>query len=374
MARFVFYSPIAFESWDWRNSIEQGIGGSETSHVEMAWRLARRGHEVITYAPIPDDCPGEWRGTTWKRIEDADFSQSGVWVLYRCPEAIDRFSTQPDQQLWFLMQDWDYPSWTTERKAKLDRVITLCQWHGRYVLDRHPDLAGKLWLTSNGIKLDLMEQIDQEPITRDSHTIVFASSPDRGLLHVIESVARAREWVPDLTLHATYGFNNLDKIPSLRADADRIKAALDQPWITFHGRLTQPDLYRLWRRAGLWVYRTNFHETSCITSMEAQALGAIPIVSPVAALAENVRHGTHVPGMAGEPLTKVRFSAEIVRLSDPVLQQQIRLPMMADARGRFDWERFVDQWEAAATGQSYLHDFPIQLSDGWTDAVELVSC
>lgn len=38
--KFLFYSSVNFEKWDFRNSIRKGIGGSETSHVEMAWRLA----------------------------------------------------------------------------------------------------------------------------------------------------------------------------------------------------------------------------------------------------------------------------------------------------------------------------------------------
>ena len=45
---FYLYSPVAFEKWDWRNSVEKGIGGSETSHVEMAWRLVARGHKVLS--------------------------------------------------------------------------------------------------------------------------------------------------------------------------------------------------------------------------------------------------------------------------------------------------------------------------------------
>src|SRR6266498_2675261 len=110
--KFIFYSPVSFEKWDWRNSVEKGIGGSETSHVEMAWRLAARGHEVITYAPIPDDCPGVWKNTKWFPIEKADFKEKGVWILYRCPEVVDKFLSKKKrvgQQLWLMMQDWDYP-------------------------------------------------------------------------------------------------------------------------------------------------------------------------------------------------------------------------------------------------------------------------
>jgi len=75
--KFIFYSPVHFEKWNWTNSVEKGIGGSETSHVEMAWRLASRGHEVITYAPIPDDSPNEWRNTKWFPIEQVDWSLYG---------------------------------------------------------------------------------------------------------------------------------------------------------------------------------------------------------------------------------------------------------------------------------------------------------
>ena len=88
MATIHVYSPVNFELWDFRNSVDRGIGGSETCHVEMAWRLARRGHTVVSYGPIPEDCPREWRGVTWKSLDDADFTQPGVWLLFRCPTVL----------------------------------------------------------------------------------------------------------------------------------------------------------------------------------------------------------------------------------------------------------------------------------------------
>lgn len=360
-----FLSSVTFEPWDWRNSIEQGIGGSETSQVEMAWRLAARGHEVICYGPIPPDCPGSWRGTTWKSVDAMtrrDFRDDGLWIVYRAPALLAHLQPSPTRRLWFLWQDWDYPGFATRVALKAERHITLCQWHGRYMRHGYPHLSDRIWLTSNGLKRDLLEQIEAEgPLTRDSHRVVFASSPDRGLLNVIQAVARAREVIPTLTLHTTYGFSNLDKIPQYAATSATIKAALDQPWIINHGRVSQPDLYRLWLSAGLWVYPTTFHETSCITAMEAQAAGAVPIVSPVAALAENVRHGVHLSGNPTDPLVAARFAGEIIRFSNPDLQASIRPAMMADARARFDWDRMVDQWDAAMEGTDYAPDFPRQL-------------
>lgn len=359
--RIYFYSPVAFEPWDWRNSVEKGIGGSETSHVEMAWRLARRGHEVKTYAPVPDDCPGEWRGTTWEPLANADFSQPGVWVLYRCPSTVDEFMLRSPKThpVWLLFQDWTYPDLTPARIARCQRLITLCQSHGRDLRRAYPTGADRIWITSNGLKLDLLEDVELEAAhadTRDPHKIMFASSPDRGLLHVLRSVERAREYVPTLHVHAFYGYDNLDKLLErmagthqfARDKADVLRYA-DQPWVHLRGRVDQRTLYREWLSSGLWVYQTNFNETSCITCMEAQACGAVPVFNPVYALGENVRHGIAIEGDAwNDPLTKARFAVEIARASDPAFQQAIRPGMMADARVRYDWENFVTQWEGAA--------------------------
>lgn len=347
--RFNFYSPVAFEKWDWRSSVEKGIGGSETSHVEMAWRLARRGHEVVTYAPIPDDCPGEWRGTKWYRIEDADFTQPGVWVLYRCPETVDQFSgKRADQALWLLLQDWDYQTWTPERVAKLKRIIPLCYAHRDWLLKRHPEFADKMWVTRNGIKGDLIAEVEAAGVLeRNPKRIMFASSPDRGLLAALKIFRRAKEFVPDLEFHATYGFDNIDKMiangnrPFAKMKAECMDL-VEQTGAVFHGRLTQQQLYREWLKTGILLYPTTFWETGWITGLEGQALGAIPAFSPIWAQGENTKYGFPVPGNPDDPLTLARFTAEVIGLANnPELQDRIRREMMPAVRRDWDWEQFV---------------------------------
>lgn len=371
--RFFFYSPVAFEKWDYRNSVEKGIGGSETSHVEMAWRLARRGHEVVTYAPIPDDCKTDWRGTKWYPIEKATFKEPGVWVLYRCPETVDKFlPRREDQQIWLMMQDWDYPNWTKKRITNTDRIITLCKSHGRYILDKHPVIDDRLWLSSNGIKLDLIEQIEKEGIKRNPKRLMYASSPDRGLKQALISFKKAREFVPDIQFHAFYGFDNLNKLikgkphsPLAKAKAE-IMTLLKQPGVHFHGRVNQEQLMREWFKSGLYIYETDFFETSHISGMEAQACGAVPIFSPIFAQKENIKHGIGIEGQSEDPLTQARFGEWIVKMTqNPNLQELIRPEMIQWARKRFTWEIFVDQWELEAAHKrkefEEQYDFPEQL-------------
>lgn len=360
--RFIFYSPIAFEKWDWRNSVEKGIGGSETSHVEMSWRLAAKGHEVITYAPIPDDCPGEWRGTKWYSLDKVDFKQKGVWILYRCPEVVDEFppiEERVDQTLWLLWQDWDYQNLTKKRSHNVDHHITLCKSHGRYLLSRYPFVKEKdLWLSSNGIKLDLIEEIEKENIKRNPKRIMYASSPDRGLKQALISFRKAYEFDPELEFHAFYGFNNLNKLikgapqSPLAKSKKELLDLLKHPGVHFHGRINQKQLMREWFKTGIYLYETNFFETSHISGMEAQACGAVPLFSPIFAQKENIRYGVAIEGSSEDPLVQARFGAWLVKMTqNPQLQDMIRPAMMEDARKRFNWDVFVDQWELEAQGK-----------------------
>jgi glycosyltransferase involved in cell wall biosynthesis len=373
--RIHLYSPVHFEKWDWRNSIEKGIGGSETAATEMAWRLARRGHQVTSYAPIPDDCPTPWRDTDWRRLEDADFYAPGLWVVFRDATCLDALPKTAGQEVWLVCQDEVPVGLTAERAAKIDRVLAYCQWHKRH-MERHlPDVRGKVCVTSNGLKLDLIRQVESEPTPpRNPKRLMYASSPDRGLLPLLRIFRRAREFVPDLELHCFYGLNNIEKLIEYRPQFSHYKAfvadlkrELDQPGVNWHGRVSQVELYREWLKSGIWCYPcSGFSETSAITCMEAQALGAIPITCPRAALGENVRHGVFIEGDAhGDPLTRARYVAEIVRLCwYPQAQEDIRREMMPEARARFTWERRVDQWEGwmhGWDGRMHVAQFAFQL-------------
>lgn len=371
--KFYFYTNIAFEDWDYNNAVRQGIGGSETSIVEMSWRLARQGHDVTVYAPIKKSTKAMWRNVLWLRYEKATFKERGVWILYRCPEVVDEFTKKHrGQQLWLLWQDWDYPTLTKERIAKVDKEITLCKSHGRYMLDRYPTVGKSLWLSSNGIKLDLIEEIEEEGVERNPYRVMYASSPDRGLKAALQVIKKAREYIPEIEFHAFYGFNNLDKLikgqpnSAMAKDKDEILELLKQDNVYFHGRINQKQLMREWFKSNVYLYITNFFETSHISGMEAQACGAIPIFSPIYAQAENIRYGMAVEGDAKEQLTIARAAGELIKLMQlPEQQQAIREPMMAWARDRFDWEQFVDQWTKEARGERKVyeayHDFPAQL-------------
>ena len=371
---FYFYTNISFEDWDYDSSVKKGIGGSETSIVEMSWRLARRGHNVTVYAPIKKTTKRDWRGTKWLHFKKATFKEKGIWILYRCPDIVDKFlPRRKTQQVWLLWQDWDYPSLNKKRIKGVDKHITLCKSHGRYILRNYPAVEKRLWLSSNGIKLDLIEKIEKEKIRRNPLRIMYASSPDRGLKQALLVFKKAKEYIPNLQFYSFYGFNNLDKLlkglpqthPMVKQKQE-IMNLLKQKGVHFEGRISQPQLMREWFKSGIYLYITDFFETSHISGQEAQACGVVPVFSPIFAQGENIKFGIGVEGKSDEPLTIARAASEVVRLaSQPQLQDQIRPEMMKWARDRFNWDIFALQWECEAENQrkefKKLYPFPEQL-------------
>lgn len=366
---FCFYSARTFESWDWSTPLETGIGGSETSHVEMAQRLARRGHLVTSFAPIPDEsrAVGAVRldGAVWYKCSAPDPFFDGwgdhVFVIYRDPPTVDKIPA--GVPAWLICQDVSYPTMTPERAARFTRIVALCEDHAQYLKQLWPYAAEKVCISSNGIRSALIRKFWEHPGRehRNPKRLIYASSPDRGLWSLLHIFSRVRELIDDVELHVFYGFNNLEKCPDafpnhpekakyIRMMNETLIEALKAPGIVHHGRIGQRDMIDEWLTSGIWCYPSTFTETSCITCMDAQACGAIPVTTPVWAVGENVRYGVMVEGFPDkDPLTKVRYVNEIVRLvQDPERQDAIRSEMMPWALNHFDWENFVTQWEGWA--------------------------
>src|SRR4029453_250047 len=70
-----------------------------------------------------------------------------------------------------------------------------------------------------------------------------------------------------------------------------IYKAAEQPGVTCHGSIAQPQLMEHLTRTGLFLYPNTFAETSCMAAIEAQACGAVVITTARAALTETVVNG-----------------------------------------------------------------------------------
>ena len=379
---FIFYSPSIGPPWDYRD-VETGLGGSETYHVELAQRLAARGHNVTSYNNLTPNLSAQTaayfqNGVMWKSNDKVDFRTAGTWVIQRSPAFIDRFpGTNLAQQHWLVFHDFDYGEATPERCAKYTRLITLSKGHQEYITStrQHPSVA----LSAGGIPTERIESLPAPP--RNPQRVIYTSTPDRGLEPLLKSFSRAKEVVPNLEMHCYYGWSGFDLRMSqdVTGELKRQKASIErllmQEGVTFHGKVSQAELFNAYLQSGIWCYQTMYFEVFCCCAAEAQACGCVPIFNPLWALRDNVKHGVAIHGDAWKDrLVMTRYAYELARMATaPAVQEKIREEMMPWAREQFSWERVVDQFEVmaeqdsnperavsipAATSQSFGDRFP----------------
>ena len=119
---------------------------------------------------------------------------------------------------------------------------------------------------------------------------------------------------------------------------------MKQPGIHFTGRLNQHQIVDQWLQTNIWAHPTDFPETSCITCMEAQALGAWPVTNNLWALDDNVKYGWL---LNGTPQKSEMIAAKWFNNLDKAFgfeDEKLREEMMEWALDSFDWNNAVSQW------------------------------
>jgi glycosyltransferase involved in cell wall biosynthesis len=295
-----FFTRPLFEAWHPKVVKEGGIGGAETCVMEVAKRFAADGWRTVVFGT-----PGDYRGVDedgieWWNSEDWVTTEPfTIFVSSRTPEVFDSVIPADVKLLW--MHDvnvgpvFDGPF--GDRTKNIDAIIGLTDWHCQHMSKLYNIPIEKFIKIPNGI--DLSRFSDEQK--KKKKTFVWSSSPDRGLDVVMRLWGPIRERWPDAELHIYYGWNSINKILEIHPDhpLQSFKAHLmgviedlggEGAGIYWHDRVGQQQLARELEGYEYWLYPTYFMETFCITALEMQAAGVIPLVNNIAALNETVAH------------------------------------------------------------------------------------
>lgn len=350
--RVLFWCGKSMDAWGPNTPEETGIGGSETAVIEISRRFARAGWQVEIFA-TPGEHEGVHDGIGWwdSRRFRLDM-KADLLVSWRSPGLGEEETAARCKLLW--CHDLNYKDALTEKAGRgFDRVLGVSQFHRDYLLKAYPFLAGKLDFVPNGIDLGRFS----EAVPRNRYKVVYSSSPDRGLLHLLKFWHKhvLKLDVP-AELHVYYGWRNYD-IAARQAGDPRTEEGLlgykstvlglaDHPSIHLHDRIPQRELAREFLSARVWAYPTHFIEVSCISAMEAMAAGLVPVTSSYGALPEVLGDvGFQVAGYANSTgYAKVWTGCFMAALlSDEIWQEQSeRAKRRAEL---FTWDAAFAHWE-----------------------------
>lgn len=184
---------------------------------------------------------------------------------------------------------------------------------------------------------------------RDTKKVIYTSSYDRGLLHLLEMWGDVKKEVPDATLDIYYGWQLFDQFysgnPGSMDWKEKIIKLINQDGVKENGRVPQPQLKKIIEEAGIWAYPTHFGEINCISAIKAQAYGCEPVVVNYAALKETVQFGRKVEGDIYDQETKDKFKAELIDALKNPMSEEKRKEMQAWAQEKYSWNKIAKEWE-----------------------------
>lgn len=281
--------PAGFYEWDWDIYKTKGIGGSETAAVEMAKHM----HD-LSGRPVKV-FNNRKESKTIDGVEYLPASQLAEYFSkYKPYVNINwRHNTKfTDAKNYVWCHDIIAPG--AENTENYEKILCLSNFHKGYVESIQGIPENKIRITRNGIDPERFKGLDK---TKEYGKVVYRSSPDRGLDRALRVMDKVVKEIPEATFHIYYGFDNLYK-NNMGHEADRFKMMLNErPWAKYHGNVDQKTLSKECAKAMVWLYPTDFTETSCISAMESLCEGVYPVVRRYGALSDTL-HNAEKEGMA----------------------------------------------------------------------------
>ena len=317
--KIVIWTGMAWETWGPESINAEGLGGSETAVIHMAAELTALGHEVAVIGQVK---PGNFAGVSYEDYRDyLDLRtrkiECDVFISSRDLHVLRLLS--PKARLSVLwMHDLSVGEDTAEELLGYDYIFVLSKYAFKYALNCYPHVPRtKYVVTRNGIDPNRFllsgETADTlKSIVKSGCRAIYSSSYDRGLDRLLAFWPKIRELRSDAELHVYYGLDNAEKSAVMAGnkcdrnilDYYRYRlASMEEHGVVVHGRVGQQDLAMAFLDSSLWLYPTNFHETSCITAMEAQAAGVFSVTSRLGALPETLKYGRFID----PPNTDLRY-------------------------------------------------------------------
>lgn len=329
---------------------EKSLGGSETAGLCMARELAKLGHNVTLFCNTTYE--GKHEEVQFLKLDKLQgfmqYCPSDVTIVQRIPEMFHKGIKSKINILW--QHDVAIKS---QRKAfhgglwNMDEVWCLSEFHIKQQADIYQVDKDLFWRTRNGI--DLIERPKSNK-NRNRKRLVYTSRPERGLdilLYDIMPKIWARDKEVSLSI-AGYDNTTQEMAGFYQQLQNEIVSCQQRGFDVKHlGALTKKDLYEFYKESGLYVYPTNFKETSCITVMEAQMCGLPMVCTDVGALPETTKHRSAmlVQGNAKSKEYQDKFVDHVFTLLEDDFLYEQKQENGYEISSRNEWSTIAKEWE-----------------------------
>jgi len=185
-------------------------------------------------------------------------------------------------------------------------------------------------------------------MTSKQHTLGYFSSYDRGLSNLLYLWPDIRQAYPDAELHVAYGWTLFLKIAS--GNPERMQwyksmcTLLQQPGITEHGRIGKEELAQVRKQCGIWAYPTDFQEINCITALDCQSDGLVPVCVDLGALQETAKEGILVKGDIKDVKVQQEYLKQLLDLMGDKEKWKKLSNKCRKFSNKYHWDTISSKW------------------------------
>jgi glycosyltransferase involved in cell wall biosynthesis len=301
--------------WDGR-----GLTGSENSFFNAARALSARGHEVIVtcdgagpskplvlegarFVPIPKD-----QDSPSYLPKDCD-----AYLSWNEPDLLRFVPTDKLRVNVHQINDWGFAYAGFD--PFVDKYVALSKAHVKRLVDVSGFDPAKFEIVPNSIDLSFYEaSLPPDRIDERDKSIVFISSPDRGLHRILEIFPEIRKRVPDASLEIFYEWKKLYDRGHVEQNIIGLRVRHMNALLTRLGMSGENGVYMRGNVSTLKILKklgqsrvlaytcepVDFTESFSVATMDACAAGCVPVISDVDCLGEIYGEAAVVvPGLPG---------------------------------------------------------------------------
>lgn len=266
--------------------LDKSLGGSEEVVTLLAKELAKE-HQVIVYHTQKEKCTVEYHNAVFKDRSEASCTNEDVFITFKDPTPWINGAKAKVSIHW--SSEVERP-WET---ANIDYFVNLTDFHE----------SRNVWVSSKKSRviphgIDL-KSLDQHKVDREPNTLLYCSSPDRGLETLLKDWPIIKERFPNMRLKVAYGFEILKACsrnsPQALEYVNNMLMVMKQQGVEYLGQLSKEDLEKEYWRNEFWILPLEKPESElfCLNALKSRHCGMIPIVNKIGALRNTV--GEHVP-------------------------------------------------------------------------------
>lgn len=338
-------------------TIAKGLGGRETAAVRLSENWAKMGHEVHIFVPRSSAETYEYEGggsCTYMTTDMAlpmltSFKYDAV-LSWESPEIFTLPQVRDNAGAMLCgMQVAHFNTNDPDVIAAPDCWVALSEWHANFMESQAPGVMRNVSVMPNCVNLDLFDPREPKDLLNAPIEFLYASSPDRGLVHLLRSWETIRKHFPESYLHVAYGIERFvymnrfahGEVGEMAIDIEKL---IDQDGIIYHGRIGQDQLANLHMKCDALLYPCDPMsptETGCITVIEACAAGNIPVITNADCLESEFSDVSVMVSLPWDPEQYVRAARKALNDRDLVADLRIRGRAFAETRS---WDLVAIDW------------------------------